>query len=147
MKRFEAYLHKIYLPISDKYIVILMMIPALFCLSLGVYYWIRLIGLMPGQTWRFDLMPWYWRVMACSLAVIYPIAACGLWTASRWGIILWLAGALYEICAHVFYASYFGYNFFLIFLHIVFLSFYGMLCYSLLMNKRQAKQAKMEVEY
>jgi len=137
-------LPRLHLTVKDRTIISLMMIPALFCLCLGVYYWVRLIGVFQGAAWRFDLMPWYWRVMACSLAVIYPIAACGLWTASRWGIILWLAGALYESCAYIFYAACFGHNFRIIFLHIVFLGFYAVLCYWLRLNKKQDNQTAVE---
>lgn len=130
---------------KDKIITLLLLIPALFCLCLGVYYWVRLVGIFPGDTWRFDLMPWYWRVLACSLAVVYPIAACGLWTASRWGIILWLACALFETCAYSLYSSYFGKNWRLIALHGGFLIFYAVLCYCLrLHDKKRDIQAVAE---
>lgn len=137
-------LPKLHLTVKDKTIISLMMIPALFCLCLGLYYWVRLIGVFAGDTWRFDLMPWYWRAMSCSLAVIYPIAACGLWTASRWGIILWAAAALYESGAYIFYAADFGRNWLILLLHIIFFSFYGLLLYALRENKNREGQTMVE---
>jgi len=138
-------LPRLHLTLKDKTLVSLLIIPALFCLCLGIYYWVRLIGVFHEPAWRFDLMPWYWRVMSCSLAVVYPVAACGLWTASRWGIILWLAGALYEICAYIFYAADFGHNWLILLLHIVFLAFYGAIIHLLRQNK--AAEAQIMAEY
>jgi len=140
----NKYLPKLRLTAEDKTIISLMMIPGLFCLCLGIYYWVRLIGVFDGAAWRFDLMPWYWRVMACSLAVAYPVAACGIWSASRWGIVLWLLSAIYEFGAYAIYGREFGHNFLIIFLHIIFLSFYGALYYFLCQNKKVEQRTEAE---
>jgi len=134
------------LTVKDNTLLSLIIIPALFCLCLGIYYWMRLIGVFHEANWRFDLMPWYWRVMSCSLAVVYPVAACGLWTASRWGIILWAAGAFYEFCAYVFCSGDFGRNWLIIFLHVIFLCFYGAIMYLLRQNEAEKTQ-KFIAEY
>lgn len=70
---------------------------ALYSLALGVYYWVRLIGLHPGLLWRFDLMPWPWQAAVVALAVLMPVAATGLWLRATWGPVIWFVGAAVEI--------------------------------------------------
>lgn len=84
----------------------------LHCLSIvallfAIFYWIRLVGVFPGELWRIDRMPWLWQVLTVVLAVTYPIAALGLWMGSLWGIILWFFAAITESLAFTIYSSYF----------------------------------------
>lgn len=86
----------------------------LLCLSLvalifGVSYWIRMVGVFPGDLWRIDRMPWLWQVLTASLSVLYPVAALGLWMQSLWGVILWFCAALAESLAFTVYSSSFTY--------------------------------------
>ncbi|WP_420960060.1 DUF6163 family protein [Brucella sp. IR073] len=69
---------------------------SIYSLALGVAYWIRLIGLHPGLLWRFDLMPWQWQAASVSLAVLFPVAASGLWMRAPWGPVVWFAAAILE---------------------------------------------------
>lgn len=69
---------------------------SIYCMAQGVAYWIRLIGLHPGLLWRFDLMPWPWQTAAVSLAVLFPVAATGLWMRAPWGPVVWFGAALVE---------------------------------------------------
>jgi len=124
---------------------VFMALLALFCLGMGAFYWIRLIGVFPGDLWRFDLMPWQWRVLCAALAVFYPVAASGLWMGSRWGIILWLAGAVMESVCLTFYAGYFNWNVWIPALHVLFLVCYGVLNVLLLLS--QPKKSPIAVEY
>ncbi|WP_019221773.1 DUF6163 family protein [Bartonella senegalensis] len=78
---------------------------ALVCLGLGVFYWIRLVGVFPGALWRFDLMPWQWQCLSATLAIVYPIALIGLWMYSLWGVILWCIAAFGETFAMIIYYS------------------------------------------
>lgn len=57
---------------------------------LGLSYWTRLVGVFDGALWRFDLMPVSWRLVAPSLAVLYPVAGIGLWMPATWGVVVWL---------------------------------------------------------
>lgn len=129
----------------DRLFFVFMAVLAFFCLCMGIFYWIRLMGVFPGDLWRFDLMPWRWRVLCSSLAVFYPVAACGLWGGSRWGIILWLAGAFTESACMTLYHDYFIWNLWIPFLHITFLVCYGVLSFLLLV--RQPRHAQNAVEY
>lgn len=69
---------------------------AALCLLFGLLYWVRLVGYYKGDLWRFDLMPSYWQVAAVSLAVLYPLAASGLWMLASWGPVIWLICAAAE---------------------------------------------------
>ena len=69
---------------------------AALCLMFGLLYWVRLVGYYKGDQWRFDLMPAYWQVAAVSLAVLYPLAASGLWMLASWGPVIWLICAAAE---------------------------------------------------
>lgn len=84
------------------------------CLSLiallfGMLYWIRLVGVFPGNLWRVDRMPWLWQVLTTTLSVLFPVAALGLWMQSPWGVILWFFAALIESLAFTVYSSNFTY--------------------------------------
>ncbi|KFB10460.1 DUF6163 family protein [Nitratireductor basaltis] len=81
---------------------------ALVSLALGIAYWVRLVGFYPGEAWRFDLMPFYWRVTAAPLAVLYPFAAVGLWALASWGPVIWFAAALMEAIMHLAFPELFG---------------------------------------
>ncbi|WP_297327822.1 DUF6163 family protein [uncultured Bartonella sp.] len=78
---------------------------ALVALLFSVFYWIRLVGVFPGELWRIDRMPWLWQVLTVILSVLYPIAALGLWMGSLWGIIVWFFAALSESLAFTVYSS------------------------------------------
>jgi Family of unknown function (DUF6163) len=83
---------------------------AVFCFYTGVTYWIKLIGYHAGPLNRFDLMPVHWQVAASSLAVLFPVAACGLWMVVSWGPVLWVAAALAEAVMYLGYPNLFGLN-------------------------------------
>ena len=71
-------------------------IVAVYCMSFGVFYWVRLVGVYPGTLWRFDLMPVEWQVAAVTLAVLFPFAAAGLWMLASWGPVIWFICAATE---------------------------------------------------
>ncbi|GAB1581700.1 DUF6163 family protein [Phyllobacterium phragmitis] len=83
---------------------------SIYCLTLGVAYWIRLIGLHQGLLWRFDLMPWQWQTAAVSLAVLFPVAATGLWMRAPWGPVIWFAAALIETLMYTVFERIFAAN-------------------------------------
>ena len=66
---------------------------AVSCFWFGLNYWAMLIGYSFGGAGRFDLLPLPWRVAATSLAVVYPVAALGLWLLVSWGPVLWVVAA------------------------------------------------------
>lgn len=81
---------------------------SVFCLVVGVGYWIRLIGFYPGDEWRFDLMPLHWQIAAPLLSVLMPFAAVGLWMLTSWGPVVWMLCAGTEIIMFAAYPHLFG---------------------------------------
>ena len=58
---------------------------AAFLLAVGLSYWAALIGLTMDGGGRFDLVPHSFQVVGTVLAVLFPIAATGLWFGVGWG--------------------------------------------------------------
>ncbi|MCV0396359.1 MAG: DUF6163 family protein [Rhizobiaceae bacterium] len=81
---------------------------ALYCLVLGLAYWLRLVGFYEGPLYRFDLMPVHWQVASVSLAVLYPFAASGLWMIASWGPVIWFLCAAAETVMHAGFPELFG---------------------------------------
>ena len=52
------------------------------CIWFALNYWAMLIGFSHGGAGRFDLLSPEWRAAATALAVVYPVAALGLWLLS-----------------------------------------------------------------
>lgn len=81
---------------------------ALSCLWFGLNYWALLIGFSFNGIGRFDLLPLPWRAAGTTLAVVYPVAALGLWLLVSWGPVLWVVAAAVEITMYEVYPSIFG---------------------------------------
>ena len=81
-----------------------------YCLLFGVLYWIRLVGYYPGSLWRFDLMPVHWQVVSAVLAVLFPLAAIGLWMLSSWGPVIWLICAAMEATMYLALPEMYGFR-------------------------------------
>lgn len=80
---------------------------ALTSLVMGVIYWVRLIGYYPGSLWRFDLMPWQWQAACVSFAILFPVAAIGLWMMVSWGPVIWFVAAAGESLMFTVFSQYF----------------------------------------
>ncbi len=116
---------------------------AVSCFWFGLNYWALLIGYSFNGSGRFDLLPVAWRVAATALAVVYPVAALGLWLMVSWGPVIWLVAAAAEIAMFGFYPDIFGTKPLLLLLHgtvaVVFVLFRVAI---LLRRVRQAKAAR-----
>lgn len=78
------------------------------CLWFGLSYWAMLVGFSMNGAGRFDLLPLSWRAAATALAVIYPVAAIGLWLNVSWGPVVWLLAAGIEVGMREFFPAIFG---------------------------------------
>lgn len=78
------------------------------CLWFGLSYWAMLVGFSMDGAGRFDLLPLSWRAAATALAVVYPVAAIGLWLNVSWGPVVWLLAAGIEVGMHRFFPAPFG---------------------------------------
>jgi hypothetical protein len=96
--------------IAERALAWLHRLVAVYCLLFGVLYWVRLIGLNDGVTWRFDTMPIYWQFAGVLLAVFFPFAAIGLWMLASWGPVVWLICAITEIVMYVGFPQIFGWR-------------------------------------
>lgn len=74
----------------------------------GLKYWIALVGYFDYPPWRFDLMPVHWRLAATTLAVLFPVAATGLWLPVSWGPVMWAAAAGIEAAMYGAFPLLFG---------------------------------------
>ncbi len=83
-------------------------IVAAYSLVYGILYWVRLIGIYEGELWRFDLMPLHWQLASASLAVLFPVAAIGLWMMVSWGPVIWIAAAAGEAAMYAGFPQLFG---------------------------------------
>lgn len=81
---------------------------ALGCLWYGLRLWGELIGYSDGGTLRFDLLSADVKAAKATLAVIYPVAAIGLWLRGAWGPVIWTVAAGLEIAMHQFFPEIFG---------------------------------------
>ena len=87
------------------------------CFWFGLNYWAMLIGFSFEGGGRFDLLPVPWRVAATTLAVVYPVAALGLWLLVSWGPVIWVVAAGAEIVMFAVYPQVFGTKPLLLVLH------------------------------
>ncbi|WP_246750534.1 DUF6163 family protein [Martelella lutilitoris] len=97
---------------------------AVFLFVMALSSWAALIGLTEGGAGRFDLVHADVRLVEAVLAVLYPVAAAGLWFGVGWGFVLWVLGAAVQIFAHSAYPHIFGNAPGLSALHILLIGFY-----------------------
>ncbi len=97
-------------PVMALLLTTLLRIVAIGCLYFGLQYWAMLIGYSQDGTARFDQLSLPWRTAAASLAVLYPVAAVGLWLRASWGPVVWIGIAASEIAMHEIWANIFGEN-------------------------------------
>jgi hypothetical protein len=119
---------------------------AVSCFWFGLNYWAMLIGFSFGGGGRFDLLPVHWRVAATALAVIYPVAALGLWLLVSWGPVIWVAAAGTEIVMFAVYPQMFGEKPLLVILHagvaVTFVLFRAAIFYQ---RAKQARAARIDL--
>lgn len=117
---------------------------ALYSLALGVYYWVRLIGLHTGLLWRFDLMPWPWQTAVVALAVLMPVAATGLWLRAEWGPVIWFVGAAIEISIYWIFARMFEDRPFMVIFNVACMAMYLALRIALIVQKKRSLRGSAE---
>lgn len=74
----------------------------------AIYYWGRLIGYLGDGDFRFDTLPIHWQLASACLAVLFPVAALGVWLEAAWGGVIWCMAALGEIAMYRFFPELFG---------------------------------------
>ena len=104
---------------------------AIVLLLLGLLHWMVILGVFVTPGLRFEVMPIHLQAATMVLAVSNLVAGVGLWLRVGWGVVVWVASALFEIVIHVFFSRYFGLNPLIIIFHVLTLLAYGALVFSL----------------
>ncbi len=97
---------KIFLP--DLLMTLFLRLVALGCLWYGLQLWGQLIGYTNNGALRFDLLGADLKAANATLALLYPVAAIGLWLRGAWGPVIWSAAAAMEIAMHQILIDTFG---------------------------------------
>lgn len=87
---------------------VLVRVVALGCLAFGIRIWGELIGYSAHGTLRFDLLDPDIMAVKASLAVLYLVAAVGLWLKGTWGPVIWSVAAILEVATHQLLPETFG---------------------------------------
>jgi len=95
-----------YLP--ELLMTIFMRMVAVSCLWFSLVIWSDLIGYGSNGILRFDLLDADMKAAAASLAVLYPVAAIGLWLKGSWGPVIWTLAAGVEVARHESFSGIFG---------------------------------------
>jgi hypothetical protein len=88
----------IFLP--DLLMTIFLRMVAASCLYSAFGIWSDLIGYGSGGALRIDLLNRDMQAAVATLAVLYPVAAIGLWLKGSWGPVVWTVAAAVEIARH-----------------------------------------------
>lgn len=105
--------------LTEVLFVVFLRLVAVACLWFALQYWAMLVGYSLGGRARFDLLDLPWKVAGSSLAVIFPVAALGLWMAVSWGPVIWALGAGAQILMYWLWSDIFGYNRLAITMHLL----------------------------
>lgn len=96
--------------LTEVLFVVFLRMVAVSCIWFALQYWAMLVGYSLGGRARFDLLNLPWKVAGTSLAVIFPVAALGLWMAVSWGPVIWALGAGAQILMYWVWPDIFGHN-------------------------------------
>ncbi|MEM9108115.1 MAG: DUF6163 family protein [Pseudomonadota bacterium] len=117
-------------------------IVSILCLIAGLRYWSLLIGIGEGGAWRFDLLPVHWKIVAASLAVLWPVAGIGLWMIVSWGPVVWLVAAMTELVMHGIFPELYGYDWMKVGILTAIAILYGFFRLVLYLIHRKAEEAE-----
>jgi hypothetical protein len=93
--------------------------------GLTILAWLQLIGFWgEGPRSRFDLMDTQWKIYIAVLAVLYPVAAVGLWTTLSWGRVIWFIAIGFQIVAIMQFPESFAVHQSVVLFHLITLGFY-----------------------
>ncbi len=98
------------IPMMELLMTVFLRIIAASCLYFGLKYWAMLVGYSNQGAGRFDLLNLAWKTAATTLAILYPVAAVGLWLRSSWGPVIWVLIACTQISMHEIWMTTFGPN-------------------------------------
>lgn len=129
------------------YLVFLRLV-AISCFWFGLQYWAMLTGYSLNGHGRFDLVSLQWRVAGASLAVIFPVAALGLWIGAKWGAVIWVIGAGAQIAMYKIWPNIYGQNTLVPIMHCMVGAIYCLFHVSFWLDNRQMEeQSRIDLPY
>lgn len=89
---------QIFLP--ELLMTIFLRVVAAGCLWYALEIWSDIIGYGSAGAFRIDLLDADMQAAVAALALLYPVAAIGLWLKGSWGPVVWTVAAAVEIARH-----------------------------------------------
>lgn len=117
---------------------------ALACLVFGIQYWGLLTGYLLDGRARFDLLNLPWKVAGSSLAVLFPVAALGLWLTSSWGPVVWVIAAGGQIVMYTVWPDIFGTNWPIVMMNAIVMAIYAVFRIMLFMRRRRMRLVRVD---
>ncbi|MCX8998981.1 DUF6163 family protein [Rhizobiaceae bacterium BDR2-2] len=122
---------------TETLFVVFLRMVAISCFWFGMQYWALLVGYSGGGGARFDMLDPAWRAACVSLAVVFPIAALGLWLVVSWGPVIWACAALVQVLMYTVWRDIFGNNLTVPIMHAVILCVYALFRIALFLERRE----------
>ena len=126
--------------LTDILFVVFLRLIAVSCLWFGLQYWSMLVGYSLQGHARFDLLNLPWKVAGAGLAVVFPVAALGLWLTVSWGPVIWLCAAVGQALMYGVWPQVFGANPLVMILHAGVAILYVVFRVLLHLEKRQRRE-------
>ncbi|PZM16923.1 DUF6163 family protein [Rhizobium tubonense] len=123
--------------------VVFLRLIAISCFWFGLQYWSMLVGYSLNGHARFDLLDLQWKVASTALAVLFPVAALGLWLTVSWGPVIWVLAAAVQCLMYGVWPAIFGFNPLIIILHAGVAVLYCVFRLVLFMEKRRRREPVM----
>ncbi|MCJ9721727.1 DUF6163 family protein [Agrobacterium sp. SHOUNA12C] len=129
--------------LTDILFVVFLRLIAIACFWLGLQYWSMLVGYSLAGQARFDLLNLPWKVASAGLAVVFPVAALGLWLTVSWGPVIWVLAAGGQALMYGLWPQIFGSNLLIVILHACVAVLYCAFRILLWLEKRRRQQQVM----
>jgi len=127
----------------DILFVVFLRLIAVSCVWFGLQYWSMLVGYSLQGHARFDLLNLPWRVAGVTLAVVFPVAALGLWLTVSWGPVIWICAAGGQALMYGVWPEVFGSNPLVMILHAMVVVLYLIFRILLYLEKRRRREGVM----
>ncbi|TRL38538.1 DUF6163 family protein [Rhizobium straminoryzae] len=134
------------LSLTEILFVVFLRLIAVVCLWFGLQYWGMLVGYSFEGRARFDLLNLPWRAAAASLAVVYPVAALGLWLAVSWGPVLWAIAAGIQLGMYEVWPEIFGRNLIIPLTHALVALLYVVFRLAIWLDERRKQEERVRVD-
>lgn len=122
---------------TETLFVVFLRMVAVSCFWFGIEYWAMLVGFSSGGGARFDLVGPAWRGAGAALAVVFPVAALGLWLPASWGAVIWSGAALGQLMMYIVWPDIFGANWLVPLMHVLVAAVYVFFRFALALERRE----------